>query len=120
MTEHLQLTLSDVAWPGTWAHRGACVGMRPDPFFGQDPDGTPARGGRVQQLLDLAVRVCNSCQVQDECLAYRLANPELRGVWGGKRPAELARMDYELRLTVTSVTTIRTEARCRRSAQPGT
>lgn len=38
-----------------------------------------------------ALRVCRSCRVQEECLAYALDNGE-RGVWGGTTQRERRRM----------------------------
>lgn len=35
-----------------------------------------------------AIRICNSCPVQQECLDYALDFPEPYGMWGGKTRPE--------------------------------
>jgi hypothetical protein len=46
---------------------------RPDVFFLERGDS-----------MDAARAVCNHCPVSTECLAFALAQPELKGVWGGE------------------------------------
>jgi WhiB family transcriptional regulator, redox-sensing transcriptional regulator len=38
-----------------------------------------------------AKEVCGRCLVQQECLEYALADPDLMGVWGGMSQRERAR-----------------------------
>jgi WhiB family transcriptional regulator, redox-sensing transcriptional regulator len=44
-----------------------------------------------------AKRLCGTCPVQAECLAYALANPELQGIWGGATPRERTRLRMKQR-----------------------
>lgn len=39
-----------------------------------------------------AKRLCKTCPVQNECLAYALANAELQGIWGGLTPRERTKL----------------------------
>ena len=39
--------------------------------------------GRRPSVTEVAVRVCNSCHVKDECLDYAIANNIKDGIWGG-------------------------------------
>jgi WhiB family redox-sensing transcriptional regulator len=55
-----------------WMARSACRGNGTGAYF-------PGRGEPVAR----AKAVCAACEVQAECLAYALADPELAGVWGG-------------------------------------
>ena len=43
--------------------------------------------GRSREVVNVK-RLCESCPVQKECLAYAVANPELQGIWGGLTPKE--------------------------------
>lgn len=63
--------------PGPWVLHAACAGLPTRYFFSEDPATT-----------DLALAVCRSCRVRDECAAYALATPILDGVWGGLTEAD--------------------------------
>jgi WhiB family redox-sensing transcriptional regulator len=56
----------------SWQDRAACRGMDPDIFY-------PARN----EPTKYARRVCQGCDVRDECLEAALAEPERFGIWGG-------------------------------------
>jgi WhiB family transcriptional regulator, redox-sensing transcriptional regulator len=60
-----------------WRNRAACLSHEPELFF---PIGTtgPARA----HLAD-AQKVCQSCEVQTDCLQWALSNGVDYGVWGG-------------------------------------
>lgn len=62
-----------------WRLHAAC--------FGADPDGTiffpPERGNSLQALA-----ICETCPVQAPCLAYALADPSIKGVWGNTTERE--------------------------------
>lgn len=64
-------SIEDLARPA-WMKRAACRGEDPAVFF-------PSVGGNAAK----ARVICASCPVQQECLAYALADPESAGVWGG-------------------------------------
>lgn len=75
MLERMQL-LSDQDWR---AH-GLCAGTDPDLWF--------AVGAREHKL---AKRICRSCPVRMECLAYAMDAPVDHGVWGGMTERERRR-----------------------------
>jgi WhiB family transcriptional regulator, redox-sensing transcriptional regulator len=68
----------DIPAPGRWVEHGVCKGRSPEwvnaVFF-------PARGdvSRHQTAMDL----CASCPVVDPCRMYAIANPKVKGIWGG-------------------------------------
>ncbi|MFB9626858.1 WhiB family transcriptional regulator [Nonomuraea helvata] len=66
---------------GAWWGLAACVGMDPALFY-------PPQGGSVRE----AKRICTSCPVRTECLAYGLAYGEIYGIWGGTTEDERRRM----------------------------
>jgi len=58
-----------------WQRRAACRGQGPEMFFARlGDDGAAVQAGKA---------VCQTCPVQPECLAFALADPMSRGVWGG-------------------------------------
>jgi WhiB family redox-sensing transcriptional regulator len=61
-----------------WMVDGVCRQVDPDLFF-------PEYG---QNVTKHARKVCASCPVMDECLAYALAHPGILGVWGGTSESE--------------------------------
>ena len=64
-----------------WMQRGACVGATdPDLWY-------PERG----QSPKRAKRICASCQVREDCLAWALEH-EGFGIWGGLSPNERRRL----------------------------
>jgi WhiB family transcriptional regulator, redox-sensing transcriptional regulator len=56
-----------------WRHRAACRVEDPEIFF---PEG-------ITYLAEAAKRVCATCPVRDECLAWALAHGVTDGIWGG-------------------------------------
>lgn len=70
-----------------WTERAHCRGLDPDQFF--------VRGAAQARR---AVRVCQACQVKQECLRYALDNDIDFGVWGGL--TERQRRAYQRRLLV--------------------
>jgi len=62
-----------------WQQRAACKGVDTEVFF-------PAKGGRLK--THSARRYCDVCTVREQCLEEALANPALRGIWGGTSPKE--------------------------------
>ena len=74
-----------------WRDDTGCRDADPDLFF---PIGTT---GPALRQIDEAKRICRTCPVQDQCLAWALDNGVACGVWGGtsederraiRRPAE--------------------------------
>lgn len=75
----------DTPRPDDWRNHAACLQVGHPPFF---PDGT------IWAPRDYmpALRVCQGCPVQAECLEFALANDERYGIWGGTLPSERAKM----------------------------
>ena len=69
----------------SWRLDAACAGKGPDIFF---PEAELGEGGVTAEALAL----CRGCLVRDECLAYALADPELRGTWAGTSERHRRRM----------------------------
>ena len=55
-----------------WHARAACRGMGTNLFF-------PERG----QSTDAAMKVCVTCPVRPDCLAFGIVNSPQIGIWGG-------------------------------------
>lgn len=65
-----------------WMREGACVGDDcADAWF-------PIADVDTRGEYLYAKRVCASCPVQADCLAWALAVPELHGCWGGTTPRD--------------------------------
>ena len=60
-----------------WDAAALCAQTDPEAFF-------PEKGGSTRD----AKKVCQSCEVKAQCLAYALANDERFGIWGGLSPRE--------------------------------
>jgi WhiB family redox-sensing transcriptional regulator len=67
--------------PQPWRKQAACRGLDPELFF-------PKRGASN----DVAVAVCASCPVRDECLEYALNHTYEHGIWGGASERERRRI----------------------------
>ncbi|TXG92590.1 WhiB family transcriptional regulator [Rhodococcus rhodnii] len=64
-----------------WQERALCAQTDPEAFF-------PEKGGSTRE----AKRICQGCEVRDECLDYALANDERFGIWGGLSERERRRL----------------------------
>lgn len=64
-----------------WMRRAACAGVNVEVFFPE------ARASGSQ-----ARRLCESCPVQAECLAFALADRTTVGIWGGTDEVERRRL----------------------------
>ena len=69
---------------GGWRARGRCAETDPEIFFPEKGHATLA-----------ARKICLSCEVQAECRAYALDNPDLVGVWGGTSVQEWRQLRHE-------------------------
>ena len=58
--------------PESWQERALCAQTDPEAFF-------PEKGGSTRE----AKRICQGCEVRDECLEYALEHDERFGIWGG-------------------------------------
>lgn len=65
----------------SWMAGGVCNSTDPEIFF-------PERGKSPAE----AIRICQSCDVQERCLQWALAHNEQYGVWGGQVPETRFRM----------------------------
>jgi WhiB family redox-sensing transcriptional regulator len=61
-----------------WMQRAACKDLHPSQFFPSDS----GRGALRQERE--ALKICETCPVRTECLAYATSNRERFGVWGGR------------------------------------
>ena len=64
-----------------WQEKALCAQTDPEAFF-------PEKGGSTRE----AKRICQGCEVKDECLEYALANDERFGIWGGLSERERRRL----------------------------
>ncbi|WP_205706994.1 WhiB family transcriptional regulator [Kineococcus vitellinus] len=78
---HSGLTPED---PG-WQELALCAQTDPEAFF-------PEKGGSTRE----AKRVCQSCEVRQECLEYALSNDERFGIWGGLSERERRRLKRQV------------------------
>lgn len=67
--------------PESWQERALCAQTDPEAFF-------PEKGGSTRE----AKRICQGCEVRDECLEYALAHDERFGIWGGLSERERRRL----------------------------
>ncbi len=58
--------------PLAWQADALCAETDPEAFF-------PEKGGSTRD----AKRICESCEVRQQCLEYALENDERFGIWGG-------------------------------------
>lgn len=61
-----------IPWAEGWMRESVCAQTDPELWY-------PETG----QSLRSAKRICRTCPVRDECLAYALKHDERFGVWGG-------------------------------------
>ena len=73
-----------------WRIDAECQGMDSDLFFPPPYIGEEKR----YEYERIAISICRSCLVKDECLAYALSDPALvtDGVWGGHTYKEIKSM----------------------------
>lgn len=64
-----------------WQEKALCAQTDPEAFF-------PEKGGSTRE----AKRICQGCEVKDECLESALANDERFGIWGGLSERERRRL----------------------------
>src|SRR5690625_1754410 len=64
-----------------WQERALFAQTDPEAFF-------PEKGGSARE----AKRICQSCEVRQQCLEYALANDERFGIWGGLSERERRRL----------------------------
>lgn len=76
-----------------WQHRAACRGEEPELFF---PIGST---GPAKLQAEEAKRVCRSCDVREQCLAWALEYGQDHGVWGGMGEEERRELKKRSRST---------------------
>ncbi|CAM3371919.1 WhiB family transcriptional regulator [Nocardioides sp. Bht2] len=62
----------DDAEESGWQERALCAQTDPEAFF-------PEKGGSTRE----AKKVCQTCEVRQDCLEAALMNDERFGIWGG-------------------------------------
>jgi WhiB family transcriptional regulator, redox-sensing transcriptional regulator len=67
--------------PERWMQDALCAETDPEAFF-------PEKGGSARD----AKKICNSCEVREQCLAYALGKEERFGIWGGLSERELRKL----------------------------
>ncbi len=71
-----------------WRSQAACSDENVDPdLFFSDVGGN-------DNSTKKAIKICESCPVQQECLNYALVNNENFGVWGGKTERQRMQLKY--------------------------
>lgn len=59
-----------------WRHQAACRGRNTNLWFPETPNpDNPA--------TQLALQICQTCPVKQQCLTHAETQPELQGIWGG-------------------------------------
>lgn len=77
--------LKSVVIKDDWVEQAVCSTVDPELWF-------PEKGGSTRD----AIRVCQLCEVREQCLKYALDNDERFGVWGGYSEQERRRMQLGL------------------------
>ena len=73
-----------------WMDDALCAQTDPDAFH-------PGHG--ELNLSKTAIKICNMCDVKEQCLDYALKNNESIGIWGGTGPRTRAKMRVQLGLS---------------------
>ncbi|HUX05397.1 MAG TPA: WhiB family transcriptional regulator [Acidimicrobiales bacterium] len=71
--------------PLAWVESAACRGSEGALFF--PPEASERKEERVEREL-MAKRICQGCDVREDCLASALERHESHGIWGGLNEAE--------------------------------
>lgn len=72
-----------------WFQDAACTQSDPDAWF-------PDESGATTREFREAKRICASCPVAAQCLAYAIRNNEEHGLWGGKSPKEIRKLRKQM------------------------
>jgi WhiB family redox-sensing transcriptional regulator len=80
-----------IEYAADWRASGACLSADPDLFF---PIATAGLAGR--QITE-ARRICDGCQVRQQCLDFAMQTGETYGIWGGTTPEERTARRHRLR-----------------------
>lgn len=65
----------DFSKPPKWTEQAVCASVDPELFY-------PEQGGSTRK----AIRICRTCPVASDCLAYAVSIGEREGIWGGVAP----------------------------------
>ncbi|MDU0478859.1 WhiB family transcriptional regulator [Staphylococcus chromogenes] len=68
-----------------WQDQALCAQTDPEAFF-------PEKGGSTRE----AKRICQACEVRDECLEFALEHDERFGIWGGLSERERRRLKKQI------------------------
>ena len=75
-----------------WMTKGNCRNKPPEVFFPSDGLG-----------VEVAKKICETCNVKDLCLSHALNNRIDHGVWGGTSERQRRRLRKEQRLLVAGL-----------------
>jgi len=75
-----------IEYASDWRMAGACLTADPDLFF------PVAVGTAAGPQVSRALRICDGCQVRQQCLDFALRTGEATGIWGGTTPEERIRV----------------------------
>ena len=67
-----------------WMKDAACQGNKEGDWFPEAPGNSSA--------VRIALSICNSCLVKQECFNYAIAHPDLQGIWGGVNARKRGRL----------------------------
>jgi WhiB family redox-sensing transcriptional regulator len=62
-----------------WRHQAACNNRPTDYWFPEQSRTTTT----ITPANQLAITICHTCPVQQQCLTWALTKPETHGIWGG-------------------------------------
>ena len=83
--------MNDTSERRDWCAQGACRRQPTDLWF-------TSRATDTRR----ACKICDTCPVQDDCLAYALARPSLLGTWAGTNPRERSLIRTQERVVVAA------------------
>jgi hypothetical protein len=75
-----------ITQPPAWYEQALCPQVDVGDIF------YPPKGGPSAD----AIRICDRCPVENQCLTYALENNERYGVWGGKSERQRRRIKRDL------------------------
>jgi WhiB family redox-sensing transcriptional regulator len=83
---------------GAWAAEAACIDKPLDWWFpGSAPNGANLDEVELAPTARIAMAICHTCPVEQQCLQHALRNDEVHGIWGGKSERARARLRRGLR-----------------------
>ncbi len=75
-----------IEYATNWRAASACLNTDPDVFF------PVAVGAAASKQVARALRICDGCQVRQQCLDFAMRSGEKDGIWGGTTPEDRVRV----------------------------